>query len=39
METTKKFEVKYDNMEEYLKHLVSKRKRKKKVEDNEDDEG
>jgi len=39
LETTKKFEVKYDNMEEYLKHLVSKRKRKKKVEDNEDDEG
>ena len=38
-ETTKKFEVQYDNMEEYLKKLVQKKKkRKKKVEDNEDDD-
>ena len=39
LETTKKFEVQYDNMEEYLKKLVQKtKKRKKKVEDNEDDD-
>ena len=39
LETTKKFEVQYDNMEDYLKKLVTKKKkRKKKVEDNEDDD-
>jgi len=39
METTKKFEVQYENMNEYLRQLVrKKKKRKKKVEEEEDED-
>ena len=39
VETTKKFEVQYENMEEYLKKLVARqRKKKKKAEENQDEE-
>ena len=38
IETTKKFEVQYENMNEYLRQLVRKKKRKKKVEEEEDED-
>ena len=39
VETTKKFEVQYENMNEYLRQLVrKKKKRKKKVEEEEDED-
>merc|ERR1712018_42973 len=39
VETTKNFEVQYENMEEYLKKLVARqRKKKKKAEENQDEE-